>query len=312
DRQLRPPRHLRAPQDGAEDTLACRAVVDCRAAVARQRAGAARRAAGGRRVDGRNGDQPRHASRGRAARRWLGGLCHAAHPQTRSCTVRTRVHRGRSRAASRQRERSGSRAWHPTREFVPKTAPPERRRPHRSGHPKVSFAPHCMNFLTVNVNVPIVTVRFRMLPAFRRLVVSTLIAAIVLPAGLLEAAPLSGARAALGTISGSARHPSGQLLPNVAVRVRNLQTGQLEAAMNAGLDGQFSFSALGPGLYTVEIVNAAGQVVSTTAPVLLTAAATSATGVTATTSAAAQGGGGAGSFWTSGWGIVSIAAIGAG
>ncbi|HMF99161.1 MAG TPA: carboxypeptidase-like regulatory domain-containing protein [Vicinamibacterales bacterium] len=151
-----------------------------------------------------------------------------------------------------------------------------------------------------------------MLPAFRRLLVSTLIAVIVLPAGLLEAAPISGVRAAVGTISGSARSASGQLLPSVAVRVRNVQTGQLEGAVNAGSDGQFSFSALGPGLYTVEIVNAAGQVLSTSAPVLLTATATSATGVTATTSAAAQAGGAGGSFWTSAWGIVSIAAIGAG
>jgi hypothetical protein len=151
-----------------------------------------------------------------------------------------------------------------------------------------------------------------MFPPFRRFVVSTLIAAIVLPAGLLEAAPMPGVRGAIGTISGSARSTSGQLLPNVAVRVRNIQTGQLEGAMNAGLDGQFSFSALGPGLYTVEIVNPAGQVVSTSAPVLLTAASTTATGVTATTSTAAQGGAGGGSFWTSTWGIVTIAAIGAG
>lgn len=151
-----------------------------------------------------------------------------------------------------------------------------------------------------------------MLPAFRRLVVTTLVAAIVLPAGVLEAAPMPGARAAIGTISGSARSATGQPLRNVAVRLRNVQTGQLAGAMNAGFDGQYSFSALGPGLYTVEIVNAAGHVVSTSAPVLLTAAATSATGVTATTSAAAQGGGAGGSFWTSAWGIVSIAAIGAG
>ena len=151
-----------------------------------------------------------------------------------------------------------------------------------------------------------------MLPAFRRLVVATLVAAIILPAGLLEAAPMPGARAAIGTISGSARSASGQLLPNVAVRLRNVQTGQLAGAMNAGPDGQFSFSALGPGLYTVEVVNAAGEVVSASAPVLLTAASTSATGVIATTSAAAQGAAGGGSFWTSAWGIVSIAAIAAG
>jgi hypothetical protein len=153
-----------------------------------------------------------------------------------------------------------------------------------------------------------------MLPMPRRLVLSALIVALVVPNVPLLAAPIRAGQAATGLIAGSAYTASGQAMSNVAVRLRNLQTGQLAAATTAGAGGQFSFAALGPGYYAVEVVNAAGAVVGTSAPIILTPTAMVATDLTLRASAAsAQGAAVAsGSFFTSTAGIITMAAIGAG
>ena len=150
---------------------------------------------------------------------------------------------------------------------------------------------------------------------FRRLVLSTVIAALVVPGVPLFAAPAAAAQPGTGTISGSARSASGQSMPNTTVRLRNVQTGQLAGATTSGAEGQFSFAGLGPGSYVVEVVDAAGVVVGTSAAIALTAATMVATGVVVTSSAAAAGAlaaAGGGAFFASTLGIITIAAVGAG
>jgi hypothetical protein len=144
------------------------------------------------------------------------------------------------------------------------------------------------------------------------LVLSSVITALVVPGVPLLAASAPAGQVAAGTISGSARGASGQAMPNTTVQLRNVQTGQLLGSTTSGAGGEFSFTALGPGTYVVEIVNAVGEVVGTSAAISLTATATAAT-VTVTASAEpllAAGGGG--SFFTSTLGIVTLAAVGAG
>jgi Carboxypeptidase regulatory-like domain len=152
-----------------------------------------------------------------------------------------------------------------------------------------------------------------MFPVFRRLVLSAVMTALAVPGVPLLAAPAPAGQAATGTISGSARSASGQAMPNATVRLRNVQTGQLAGSTTSGAGGEFSFAALNPGTYVVEVVNAVGEVVGTSAVISLTPTALAATGVTVTASAVeflAEAGGG--SFFASTLGIVAIAAVGAG
>ena len=175
-----------------------------------------------------------------------------------------------------------------------------------------------MKALTTHVGLMIVAVRLSMLPVLRRLVLSALIVALVVPNVSLFGAPVPAGQPATGTISGAARTASGEAMPNATVRLRNLQTGQLAGTTTAGADGSFIFTALSPGNYAVELVNAAGEVVGTSAIISLTAPAMVATNLVVTASAAAARTAVAaaaiagGSFFTSSLGIVTMAAVGAG
>lgn len=152
-----------------------------------------------------------------------------------------------------------------------------------------------------------------MLPMFRRVVLSALIVALVVPNVPLFAAHAVAGQEATGTISGTARNAAGAVMPNIGVRLRNVGTGQLVATTRADAQGQFRFAGLPPGNYAVELVNDRSEVLGFSAPVLLTAQTMVATDLAVTASAigqAAAAGGGA--FLTSTLGLVTIAAIGAG
>jgi Carboxypeptidase regulatory-like domain len=152
-----------------------------------------------------------------------------------------------------------------------------------------------------------------MFPMLRHLVLCVLVTALVVPGVPLLAAPAPAGQAATGTVSGSARSASGQLMPNTTVRLRNAQTGQLAGSTTTGADGAFGFTALPPGTYVVEVVNAVGEVVGTSTTILLGATSMTATGVTVTaTGAQFLAAAGGGSFFTSTLGLITIAAVGAG
>ena len=88
-----------------------------------------------------------------------------------------------------------------------------------------------------------------------------------------------------------------------------------EPATTTNAQGAFSFTGLNPGQYMVEIVNAQGAIIGTTAAITLSAGAMAATGVTVTATAAgaAAGGeaaaGGVGSFFGTTAGIITAVAI---
>jgi hypothetical protein len=93
-----------------------------------------------------------------------------------------------------------------------------------------------------------------------------------------------------GDLKGVAKDSHQQALPDVRIQVR-AANGQLAAAGTTNAAGEFSFVALHPAMYTVEIVNAAGEIVGiasvsvvagSTATVALTAAAVGAITAAAT------------------------------
>jgi hypothetical protein len=173
-----------------------------------------------------------------------------------------------------------------------------------------------MKSLTAHVGPMIVAVRLSMLSVFRRLILSALVVALVVPNVSLFGAPVPAGQPATGTVSGAARTASGDAMPNATVRLRNLQTGQLAGTTTAGADGSFIFTALGPGNYAVELVNALGEVVGTSSIISLTAPAMVATNLIVTASAAsartAVAAVAGGSFFAGTLGVVTIAAVGAG
>jgi hypothetical protein len=82
---------------------------------------------------------------------------------------------------------------------------------------------------------------------------------------------------------------------NTVVQLRNLATGQLAGSTTSNVAGQFSFIGLNPGNYAVEVVNAAGQIVGTSASVAVSSgAAVTGVSVTASAAVAATAGVGAG------------------
>jgi len=115
-------------------------------------------------------------------------------------------------------------------------------------------------------------------------------ATMVMRAGLMAAAP---AQQQPGGIQVTARNAQQQVMPGVRVQVRD-SAGRLVASGTTNSAGSFSFAGLNPGTYTIEILDAAGSIVGTSAAVAVGAGATAAVTVTAAAAgaiAAAAGGG---------------------
>ena len=112
----------------------------------------------------------------------------------------------------------------------------------------------------------------------------------------LSTLPISVVAAAAQTasIAGITQSVTGQNVANATVQLRNLGTGPLAGTTTSSATGSFGFTGLAAGNYSVEVVNAAGQIIgsSTAIPVTAGAAVTGVT-VTATAAAAAAAGGGA-------------------
>src|SRR6266571_296778 len=102
-----------------------------------------------------------------------------------------------------------------------------------------------------------------------------IVAVVVVATMSLTSAPLFAAsdsrvaratvgRLQTGTLTGTAKSAQGENLPNYTVRVRNLSNGSLAGSVTTTTAGTFSF-VLPPGQYAVEIVNAAGEIIGTSA-----------------------------------------------
>ena len=102
---------------------------------------------------------------------------------------------------------------------------------------------------------------------------------------LMAGAPMRGPRAVRaqtpatpGAISGTARSTD-QALPNYRVQVRNLHTAGLAGNTTSDVAGNFTFTGLPPGSYVVELVDASGAVVGSSAPIVVGADSTAAVSV---------------------------------
>ena len=69
-------------------------------------------------------------------------------------------------------------------------------------------------------------------------------------------------RARVTSILGSAWHADNSPIPNARVRLRNMQTGRIEAAMVADERGQFAFTSVEGGTYAIELVSEDGKVLA--------------------------------------------------
>lgn len=134
--------------------------------------------------------------------------------------------------------------------------------------------------------------------------------------GSAHASAAAGQAAAAGSLSGTALSSSGVPVVNAVVQLRNLTTGQLTATAMSNGSGQFSFTGLTAGNYTVEIVNSSGQIIGTSSSVSVGAGAAvtgvDVTGAMAVAGAAAGAGAGAGAGSTSTAAMVGAAAAAAG
>jgi carboxypeptidase family protein len=119
----------------------------------------------------------------------------------------------------------------------------------------------------------------------------------------------AGAQApANSSMSGSVRNSSGRSIASATVRLRDLETGQLAAETTSDAAGRFAFQGLAAGSFTAEIVNAAGEIIGSSAPISVTAGS-AITGVVVTTTDSSKKKGGA--FFTSTAGVIALAASGA-
>jgi len=117
----------------------------------------------------------------------------------------------------------------------------------------------------------------------KKLVASVLVLALAIAAAPINL--IAAARFQSGAISGVASL-SGKPIPNVTVRLRNVDTGQLVGNTTANAAGEFSFTGLPAGNFVVETVAPNGTILGTSA-VALTAAAMVVTNLTVASSAAA-------------------------
>jgi hypothetical protein len=124
-----------------------------------------------------------------------------------------------------------------------------------------------------------------------RFIVVAVVVALSLPGSPLVVT--SVAQSEVATLAGTATSSSGQTLVNATVQLRNLATGTVSSTTTSSSTGVFSFAAVNPGNYVVEVLNAAGQAVGTTASISVAAGA-ALTGVAVSATAAAVAAGAAG------------------
>src|SRR4051812_34822705 len=141
-----------------------------------------------------------------------------------------------------------------------------------------------------------------------RVIAVALVLALSVPLGSATAAAAAQTTAA-GSIAGAAKNAAGQVIARGTVRLRNVGTGQLAATGVSDVSGQFAFAAVQPGTYVVEVVDASGAIIGTSASIPVAAGA-AVTGISVSASAAAAAATG-GSFFASTIGLVTLAASGA-
>ena len=115
-----------------------------------------------------------------------------------------------------------------------------------------------------------------------------------------------------GTVKGDAKNAQGEKLAQNKVRIRNMNTGKIEADLTTDAQGSF-VGSVPPGSYVIEIVGTDGSVIGLSSAITVAAGSTMTVSVTASAVAAvAAPGAAAGGLSVFGLGTVtSIAVIGA-
>lgn len=145
----------------------------------------------------------------------------------------------------------------------------------------------------------------------RRVLTFVTVLSMIAPSASVFAAPRAVQPQSEGSIAGSATSSPGRAMANATVRLRSVATGQLAGTTTSDAAGQFIFTGLPAGTYAVEVIDAAGQILGTSAAIPLAAGA-QVTGVSVNASlAAAAAAASAGSFFSSKAGIVAVAVAGA-
>ena len=147
---------------------------------------------------------------------------------------------------------------------------------------------------------------------FQRVLAVVLTFAIVVCAN-----PILFAAGAAGQISGVATLQTGEHLAGQVARLRSVDLGKIAAVTTTTTSGGFSFADVDAGSYIVELVSD-GTVVGTSGLVTLTSRTMTIQNVMVTASAAPAAAVGplallgGGSFWTSTFGLITLAAIAGG
>ena len=107
----------------------------------------------------------------------------------------------------------------------------------------------------------------------RRVLTFVTVLSMIAPSASVFAAPRVVQPQSEGSIAGSAGSSSGRAMANATVRLRSVATGQLAGTTTSNAAGQFIFTGLPAGTYAVEVIDAAGQIVGTSAAIPLAAGA---------------------------------------
>jgi hypothetical protein len=110
--------------------------------------------------------------------------------------------------------------------------------------------------------------------------------AVSLVATGLSSTLLAAGQAQVATLTGRALGPNGQGLANTMVRLRSVTTGQLLRVTTSTQGGAYSFPALEPDTYIIEIVDRNGHILGTTEPFRVEANTAPTMSVTATSTGA--------------------------
>ena len=122
-----------------------------------------------------------------------------------------------------------------------------------------------------------------------------LVIALALSLTLSSVGVTGAAQTEAASMTGIATSSTGEILVNTTVQLRDLASGTVFARTTTSSTGAFSFTAINPGNYIVEVVNAASQIVGASASIsvaagaALTGVAVSATAAAVTAAAGAAG-----------------------
>ncbi len=133
----------------------------------------------------------------------------------------------------------------------------------------------------------------------------------------VPAAGFAAAPQAKGQVAGSAQTGGGNPIANTTVRLRNTGTGDIAATSRTAADGSYSFGSVPAGSYVVELVDANGAVIATSAAISLGTGSMSVSGVALTAAVGKAGVGavaetGVGSLFHTTGGLLLVAAAAGG